>query len=333
MRILVDAMGGDNAPVAIVKGCVDAINSENGYDITLIGNESIINDVLSNEDYDKGRIDILHTSETITNEDKPTIAIKTKKDSSMVVGFNMLKKNEGDAFLSAGNTGAMLTASLLLLGRMKGVLRPALGAIVPTKGGETLLIDAGLNSAVRPESYVQFAHFGTEYMRALYGLENPKVGLVNIGHEDGKGTPEVKEANELLKVAHIDYAGNIEGHDIINGKAKIVVCDGFVGNILLKFFEGTGMYFLNSLKGMLKKNILSMMAGIILKKDIKEFFRPLNPDIVGGAPILGVNGLVMKSHGSSKPLTIKNVISKTAKLVKADIKGHIRMSLEGEVNG
>ncbi len=331
MRILVDAMGGDNAPVAIVKGCVDAVNSESGYDITLIGDENIINEVLSNENYDKKRISIRHTSEVITNEDKPTAAIKGKKDSSIVVGFSMLKKKEGDAFLSAGNTGALLTASLLLIGRMKGVLRPALGAIIPTKGGETLLIDAGLNSAVRPESYVQFAHFGTEYMSALYGQDEPKVGLVNIGHEDAKGTPDVKEANELLKTAKINYVGNIEGNDIINGKAKIVVCDGFVGNILLKFLEGTGMYFLNSLKGMVKKNFISKIAGIILKNDLKEFFTPMNPDIVGGAPILGVNGLVMKSHGSSKALAIKNVISTTAKLAKADITGHIKMSLEGEI--
>jgi glycerol-3-phosphate acyltransferase PlsX len=330
LKILVDAMGGDNAPVAIVKGCVDAVNSEIGYDITLIGDKSRINEVLVKEDYDKNRIEIRHASEIISNTDKPTVAIKEKKDSSMVVGFNMLKKKEGDAFLSAGNTGALLTASLLLIGRMKGVLRPALGAVIPTKGGETLLIDAGLNSAVRPESYVQFAHFGSEYMTALYNIEKPKVGLANIGHEDGKGTPEVKEANELLKKAHVNYVGNIEGHDIIDGKAKIVVCDGFVGNLLLKFLEGTGMYFLNSLKGMIKKNFLSMTAGMILKKDLGNFFRPMNPDIVGGAPILGVNRLIMKSHGSSKALTIKNVISKTAKLVSADITGHIKMSLEGE---
>ena len=249
----------------------------------------------------------------------------------MVVGFDMLKKQAGDAFLSAGNTGALLTASLLLIGRMKGVLRPALGAIVPTKGGETLLIDAGLNSAVRPESYVQFAHFGTEYMGALNGVDNASEGLINIGHEDSKGTPEVKEANELLKKANVNYIGNIEGGDVVDGKARVVVCDGFVGNILLKFYEGTGMYFLNSLRTMIKKHTLSRIAGLILKKDLKEFFTPMTPDVVGGAPVLGVKRLIMKSHGSSKAITIKNVISKTAKLVKADITGHIKMSLEGEM--
>ncbi len=189
----------------------------------------------------------------------------------MVVGFNMLKKHEGDAFLSAGNTGAILTASLLLIGRLKGVLRPALGAVIPTKGGETLLIDAGLNSAVRPESYVQFAHFGTEYMSALYGIDKPEVGLINIGHEDAKGTAEIKEANELLKQADINYVGNIEGNDVINGKAKVVLCDGFVGNILLKFFEGTGRYFLGSLKGIMKKSFITKIAGLILKRFEKVF--------------------------------------------------------------
>ncbi len=331
MRILVDAMGGDNAPVAIVKGCVDAVNSEKGYDITIIGDMSVINGVLSDEDYDKRRIAIRHTTEIITNDDKPTTAIKIKKDSSMVVGVNMLKKKEGDAFLSAGNTGALLAASLLLIGRMKGVLRPALGAVIPTKGGETLLIDAGLNSAVRAESYVQFANFGTEYMKALYELDNPTVGLINIGSEDTKGTPEVKEAHVLLKKTNLNFVGNLEGNDIIEGKAKIVVCDGFVGNILLKFLEGTGMYFLDSIKSMVKRNTFSKIAGAILKKDLKKFFTPMDPDIVGGAPILGVNGLIIKSHGSSNALTIKNVISKTARLAHADITGHIKMTLEGEI--
>lgn len=326
-----DAMGGDNAPVAIVKGCVDAVNHEEGYDITVIGDETKIKEVLSNENYDNSRITIRHTSEEITNEDKPTVAIKSKKDSSLVVGFNMLKKNEGDAFISAGNTGAILTASLLLIGRIKGVLRPALGAVIPTKCGETLLIDAGLNSAVRPESYVQFSHFGTEYMSALYGIDKPKVGLVNIGHEDSKGTAEVKEANELLKKANINYVGNIEGNDVINGKAKVVLCDGFVGNILLKFFEGTGRFFLGSLKNIMKKNIFSKIAGLVLKKDLKEFFAPMDTDVVGGAPVLGIKRLVMKSHGSSKAITIKNVISKTARLAKADITSHIKNSLEGEI--
>lgn len=331
MRILVDAMGGDNAPVAIVKGCVDAVNSEKGYDITLIGDETRIISILENEKFDRERIAVKHAGEVIANEDKPTVAIKGKKDSSMVVGFNMLKNMEGDAFLSAGNTGAMLAASLILAGRIKGVLRPALGAVVPTREGEALLIDAGLNSAVRPESYVQFARFGTEYMKALYQMEKPSVGLVNIGSEDSKGTPEVKEANALLHKSGLNFIGNVEGDGMIEGKAKVFVCDGFVGNVLLKFLEGTGKFFMGSIKEILYKNTLTKIAGSILKKDLKNFFKPMDTDVVGGAPILGINSLVIKSHGSSRAITIKNVISKTAKLIRADITGHIKLSIEGDI--
>lgn len=333
MRILVDAMGGDNAPVAIVKGCIDAVNSEKGYSITLIGDETRIKDILNKEKYDKERITVKHAAEVITNEDKPTVAIKEKKNSSMVVGFTMLKNSEGDAFLSAGNSGALLTASLLLAGRIKGVIRPALGAIIPTREGEAMLIDAGLNSSVRPDSYVQFAKFGTEYMKALYGFDNPTVGLVNIGSEESKGTPEVKEANVLLQESGLNFIGNIEGNEIIEGKARVIVCDGFVGNVLLKFLEGTGMYFMGSIKNILYKSIMTKIAGSILKKDIKNFFRPMDPDIVGGAPVLGINSLVIKSHGSSRAITIKNVLSKTAKLISADITEHIKLSIEGEING
>jgi len=330
LNILVDAMGGDNAPFAIVKGCVEAVVEKKGFDITLIGKEKEIKDILRDMDFEKDRIMVRPATEVITNHDKPTDAIKKKKDSSMVIGFDMLKERKGEAFLSAGNTGALLAASLLLLGRLKGVLRPALGAIIPTAGGETLLIDAGLNSSVKPESYVQFARFGTEYMKALYKKVNPTIGLVNIGSEDSKGTPDVREGNLLLKKAGLNYVGNIEGNDIIEGKANVVVCDGFSGNVLLKFLEGTGMFFLENIKRILKKNTANKLAGAVLKKDLSDFFKPMDTDVVGGAPVLGVEGLVMKSHGSSGILTIKNVVLKTARLIEADITGHIRMNLEGE---
>ncbi len=327
-----DAMGGDNAPVAIVKGCVDAVKSEKGYDITLIGDENQINNILKKEKYDKNRISVQHASDVILNEDSPTSAVKNKKDSSMVVGFNMLKESKGDAFLSAGNSGALLTGSLFYVGRMKGVIRPALGAVIPTKEGETLLIDAGLNSVVKPENYVQFAKFGTEYMKALYGIKNPSVGLVNIGVEDSKGTPKVKEANELLKESNVNYIGNVEGNDVIDGKARIVVCDGFIGNILLKFLEGMGSYFMKGIRKVIFKTPFTKLGGLLLKEDMKNFFKSMDPDLVGGAPILGVNKLVMKTHGSSQALTIKNVLSKTAMLLRENVTGRIRVSLEEENN-
>lgn len=328
MRILVDAMGGDNAPGAIVSGCVDAVKSKEGFDITLIGDKKQIERTLRKEHYSGNRIAVLHATQVITNEDKPTIAIKQKKDSSIVVGFDMLNSGTGDAFLSAGSSGALLAASLLLSGRMQGVIRPALGAVIPTSRGGALLIDAGLNSSVRPESLVQFAHFGTQYMKGLYGIENPRVGLINIGQEDEKGPEEIKEANLRLKECGVNYVGNLEGNDVIEGMADVIVCDGFVGNVLLKFFESTGNFFMKELKRIFYKNLKNKIAAAILRKDIKILYKPMDPNLSGGAPILGINDLVIKSHGSSKALTIKNVVLKTVKLVEADITGQIRNTLE-----
>lgn len=333
MKILVDAMGGDNAPAAIVSGCVDAVRSGKGFELTLIGDSAQIRKILEKERYNGDRIEIRHASQAITNTDKPTKAIKEKKDSSMVVGFSMLKEKEGDAFISAGSSGALLTASLLLSGRMEGVIRPALGAVIPTKSGGALLIDAGLNTSVRPDSLVQFAKFGTEYMRALYNIKKPRVGLINIGEEDEKGPEDVKEANGRLKDSGINYIGNLEGHDVIEGKADVIVCDGFVGNVLLKFFEGTGNFFMKGLKQVFYKSLKNKIAAAILRRDIKDFYKPMDPDISGGAPILGVNDLIIKSHGSSKALTIRNVIIKTVRLIEADVTGHIKEALKEGIDG
>ena len=319
MNIIVDAMGGDNAPFEIVKGCIDAVNSKKGFDITLIGDEKQINAVLNSEQYNKNRITTKNASEIITGDDIPTIAIKKKSDSSMVVGLNMLKNNKGDAFLSAGNSGALLTGSLLIVGRIKGVIRPALGAIIPSKKNDVLLIDAGLNSECRPESYVQFANFGTQYYKCLYEVRQPKVGLINIGSEDKKGTVEVKEAHVLLKEANLNYIGNIEGNDIPIGEAHVVVCNGFIGNVLLKFLEGTAKFLFSGVKSAINKNIFTKIGGLLIQKDLKAFANRADADTVGGAPILGIEGLVVKSHGNSTAKTIKNVLMKTKILVDKDI--------------
>jgi len=319
LNIIVDAMGGDNAPFEIVKGCIDAVNSKKGFDITLIGDEKQINAVLNSEQYNKNRITTKNASEIITGDDIPTIAIKKKSDSSMVVGLNMLKNNKGDAFLSAGNSGALLTGSLLIVGRIKGVIRPALGAIIPSKKNDVLLIDAGLNSECRPESYVQFANFGTQYYKCLYEVRQPKVGLINIGSEDKKGTVEVKEAHVLLKEANLNYIGNIEGNDIPIGEAHVVVCNGFIGNVLLKFLEGTAKFLFSGVKSAINKNIFTKIGGLLIQKDLKAFANRADADTVGGAPILGIEGLVVKSHGNSTAKTIKNVLMKTKILVDKDI--------------
>lgn len=332
LRILVDAMGGDNAPGAIVNGCIDAINEKTGFDILLIGDSTQIESILAERKFKSPRLQVVHTQEVITNDDVPTKAIKSKKDSSMVAGFNLLKEKKGDVFISAGNTGALLTGALLILGRIKGVDRPALGAVIPTVKGPALLIDAGLNSSCKPINYLQFAVFGSIYMKGLYQIENPVVGLVNMGTERKKGTEIIKQAYELLAASKLNFIGNIEGKDIPEGKVDIAVSDGFVGNVLLKFFEGTGSFFIGFLKGIFKRNILSKISALIMQKDIREFKHKVDVDEHGGAPILGVNGMVLKSHGSSNKKAIKNVIIKAYNLVSSSVFEQIEQQIGSGLN-
>lgn len=327
MRILVDAMGGDNAPDAIVNGCIDAVKSQNGFDVVLIGDNEQIVKILDSRKFSSPRIEVIHAQEIITNEDIPTRAIRSKKKSSMVVGFNMLKQKEGDVLISAGNTGALLTGALLILGRLKGVERPALGAVIPTKKGKALLIDAGLNSTCKPINYLQFGVFGSVYLNALYGIENPTVGLINMGTEAKKGTEVLKNAYSLLSKSNLNFIGNVEGRDVPEGNVDVAVCDGYMGNVLLKFLEGAGSFFMAFLKGMFKKTIFSKLSLLFVMKDMKEFKRHFDAEEDGGAPILGVNGIVMKSHGNSNAKTIKNVVLKAHKLVQNSVFEKIQYSL------
>jgi glycerol-3-phosphate acyltransferase PlsX len=322
--ILVDAMGGDNAPEAIVNGCLDAVSEADGFEILLIGDEGKIREILNKRSYDTSRIKIHHASEVITVEDTPTKAIKTKKDSSMVVGFKLLKEKKGDIFLSCGNSGALMTGALFILGRIKGVDRPAIGAIVPTKAGKGLIIDAGLNTVCKPVNYQQFGIMGSIYMKEMLGIENPKVGLLNIGAEVGKGNETLKQAYSLLSESNINFVGNVEGNDVALGKVDVVVCDGFTGNVLLKFYEGAGSYFYNLIKGIMLKNLKTKMAALMLKKDMKVLKKIMDADENGGAPILGVDGLVFKSHGSSNARTVKNVIIKASKFAETKALDKIR---------
>lgn len=326
-------MGGDNAPDAIVKGSIDALSLQEGFDITLIGDCDQINRILKSRNFESDRLEVIHAKEVITNDDTPTRAIKSKKNSSMVVGFNMLKEKKGDVFLSAGNTGALLTGAILILGRLKGVDRPALGAVIPTKAGKCLLIDAGLNSTCKPVNFAQFGIFGSQYMKGLFNKENPRVGLVNMGTEAKKGTEVIKQAYALLKNTDINFVGNIEGKDIPLGNVDVAVCDGYVGNVLLKFLEGTGSFFGSFLKGMFKRTIFSKISTLFVMKDMKAFKKMMDPSEDGGAPILGINGLVVKSHGDSNEKTIRNVIMKAYSLANSSVFEQIKASVENmEVN-
>lgn len=327
MRILVDAMGGDNAPDAIVHGSIDAIKAQDGFDIALIGDVDKINSILAVRKFSNPRLQVIHAQEVITNEDLPTKAIKSKKNSSMVVGFNMLKEKKGEVFVSAGNSGALLTGALLILGRLKGVERPALGAMIPTKTGKCLIIDAGLNSTCKPINYIQFGIFGSYYIQGLLGKSNPTVGLVNMGTEAKKGTEVLKQAYKLLSESNLNFVGNIEGKDVMLGKVDVAVCDGYVGNVMLKFLEGASSFFGAFLKGMFRRTIFSKLSMLFVAKDMLTFKKMLDPSIEGGAPILGVNGIVIKSHGNSNDVTIKNVIIKSFNLAKSSTFDQIKDNL------
>lgn len=339
MIIAVDAMGGDNAPGEIVKGCVQAVNEETGFDILLIGDEAQIKNILKDEKYDISRIKVRHTTEIILNDDTPTKAIRSKKDSSMVVGFELVKKHEADVLVSAGSSGALLTGSVLILKRIPGIDRPAVASMVPTKKGRLLLMDSGFNTMCRPNNYVQFGTLGAAYLRAVFGDENPRIGLVNIGVEEEKGSDVVKEANKLLKQSSLNYVGNIESRELFDDVADVAVTDGFTGNVMLKLIEGASDFFFGEIKSLFAKNFASKLSYLMLKKGLAGFKRKLDPDIHGGAPVLGIDGLVIKSHGSSKARTIKYVILRARALAESNFIGLLKeefaktASLEEEENG
>lgn len=317
--ILVDAMGGDSAPDSVVNGCIDAVSEADGFEVLLLGDKNKITEILNKRDFKSDRIKIHETSEVITVEDIPTKAIKTKKDSSMVVGFKMLKEKKGDIFVSCGNSGALMAGALLILGRLKGVDRPSLAAIIPTKSGNGLIIDAGLNTVCKPINYYQFGIMGSIYAKAMLGLEKPRVGLVNIGSEEGKGNEVLKQAHILLSNSNLNFIGNIEGNDVMMGKVDVIVCDGFTGNVLLKFLEGAASFFMYSLKNIFNTNLKTKLSGLMIKKKFMEYKNRLNPEEQGGAPILGVNGLVLKSHGNSNAKTVKNVVIKAGKFASENV--------------
>ncbi len=324
MVILLDAMGGDNAPDATIKGAVNAINQIKSK-LILIGNEDIIKSKIK-EFYDKDiseisdRLEIKNTTETIEMEDIPTQAIKHKKDSSMVVGFNMLKSGEGDVFISAGNSGALLTGATLLVGRIKGVDRPALAGILPAYKSRLVLMDCGSNTNCKPINLLQFAQMSSIYLRTTLGVENPRVGLLNIGTEETKGNELTKESYKLLKEKSeelgINFIGNVEGRDAFSGEVDIVVTDGFTGNIFLKAVEGLGKLVKRTLSESLKKNLLSKIAAIPSLPAINRFSKTVDYKEYGGALFLGVNKPVVKAHGSSDEKLFEFTIKQAEQFVE-----------------
>lgn len=325
MKILLDAMGGDNAPDANIRGAVKAIKDIKA-EVVLIGNEQIINSKIK-EFYgvDKieeisDRLKIHHTTETIEMEDIPTQAIKHKKDSSMVVGFNMLKEGEGDVFISAGNSGALLTGATLLVGRIKGIDRPALAGILPAYKGRLLLIDAGSNTNCKPLNLLQFAQMSTIYLRNTFNIEKPRIGLLNIGTEETKGNDLTKSSYQLLKEKseelNINFVGNVEGRDAFSGEIDAIVTDGFTGNVFLKAVEGIGKLVKRTLTESLKRNILSTIGAIPCLPAIKRFSKTMDYKEYGGALFLGVKKPVVKAHGSSDEKLFEFTIKQAEQFVE-----------------
>lgn len=305
MKLAIDAMGGDLAPMETVKGAVEALSVVQA-DLVLIGDASAINEELKKYAYDNSRIHIVHASERITNDEKPVQAIKTKKDSSLVIGFEMLRKREIDALISAGNTGALLAGGALKVGRIKGIDRPALTTVYPTDKGIAVLVDAGANTMCIPRNLMEFATMGSIYAEEVLGIPSPRVGLVNVGEEEGKGNTLVTEAYDLLKKSELNFIGNLEARDIPAGGADVIVCDGFTGNVILKLSEGYAKTFAGVLKDLFGKNALTKLAALMVMNGLKQFKKKMDYREYGGAPLLGTLRPVVKAHGSSNSRAFMN---------------------------
>lgn len=318
MKIIVDGMGGDNSPIEIVKGSVDAVK-EYGINIIIVGKEDIILKELSKYTYPKERIETLNSEQIITNDEDPALAIRRKKDSSMVVGLKALSDGLGHGFVSAGSTGALLAGGLFIIKRIQGIDRAALATAYPTIDGLSLLVDGGANVDCKPEYLNQFGIMGSIYMEHVMGVKSPRVGLVNIGKEEGKGNLLTKEAYELLKKSPINFIGNIEGRELPAGVADVILCDGFAGNIILKLTEGMAISIFDSLKKMFLTNTGTKIGALLLKPQLKEFKSKMDYREYGGAPLLGTKQAIVKAHGSSDALAIKNAIRQLIDFIEKDV--------------
>ncbi len=328
VRVAVDAMGGDNSPVEIVKGAVDAVNECPEITVHLVGQEKILNTELSKYSYDKNRMIVVNATEVITNDEPPVTAIRKKKDSSIVVALNLVKHQEADAFVSAGSTGAVLVGAQLIAGRIKGVERPPLAPLIPTMNGVSLLVDCGANVDARATHLVQFAKMGSIYMENVVGIKNPRVAIVNIGAEEEKGNMLVKETFPLLKNCNdINFIGSIEAREIPNGAADVIVCEAFVGNVILKLYEGLAMALVKKIKEGLTSTKISTIGAALAKPALKRTLKDFDLTQYGGAPMLGLNGLVVKSHGSSHAVEIKNSIIQCIAFKENDITGKIKANI------
>ena len=330
-KIALDAMGGDNAPMAPVKGAVNAVNTRDDIKIFLVGQKEVISKELNKYTYNEKLIEIVDAPEVIEMAEPPVIAIRKKKQSSIVVGMNMVKANEADAFVSAGSSGAILVGGQVIVGRIKGIQRPPLAPLIPTESGVSLLIDCGANVDARAEHLVQFAQIGSIYMENVVGKKNPKVAIVNIGAEDEKGNALVKETFPMLKECkNINFVGSIEARDIPKGGADVIVCEAFVGNVMLKLYEGLSSTLIGVVKKGLTSTLKSKIGAALALPALKKTLKAFDASEHGGAPLLGLNGLVVKTHGNSTDVEITNAIFQCVSFKEQDINGKIKENILSE---
>lgn len=325
VKVALDAMGGDNAPGEIVKGAIDAVTENKEVKVYLVGKEALVKDELSKYKFNADQVEVVDATEVIEMAEPPVMAIRKKKDSSIVKALHLVKEGTCDAFVSAGSSGAVLVGGQLIVGRIKGVERPPLAPLIPTEKGASLLIDCGANVDARPSHLVQFAKIGTVYMQSIMGIENPRVAIVNIGAEEEKGNALVKETFPLLKnTPEINFIGSIEARDIPKGYADVIVCEAFVGNVILKLYEGVGGTLIKKVKEGMMTTLRSKIGALLVKPALKKCLKSFDLEEHGGAPLLGLKGLVVKTHGSSKAVEIKNTILQCQTFKDQDINEKIK---------
>ncbi len=307
-RIAVDAMGGDFAPQNTVIGAIQALEENKNFELLLVGKEKEILDVISNNNLSFEKKNIINADEVIEMGESPTLALKKKLNSSIVIGAKLVKDKKAEAFVSAGNTGAMMAASTLIMGRIPGVGRPTIGTIFPNEAGVSTVFDVGASVDSKPIHLLEYAIMGTIYTKEIYGIENPKVGILSVGEEESKGNEISIAAASLIRKTHLNFVGNVEGRDILKGTVHVVVCDGFVGNILLKFGEGVLNYLKFKLKDYAERNFFNKLKVGLVKSTLKDILKEFDYQEYGGVPLLGVNGISIIGHGSSTPKAIKNMV-------------------------
>ncbi|MFH0989198.1 MAG: phosphate acyltransferase PlsX [bacterium] len=320
IRIVLDAMGGDHAPANEVAGAVAALRqSGNAFEVILVGHEKAIRNELTAHDTEGLSLSVVHADEVITMDDAPTASVKQKKNSSLAIGINLHKEGNAEAFASVGNTGAVLSASTLILGRIKGISRPTIGTFLPSIKGKCLLVDAGTNVDCRPRQLFEFGVMGSIYAKKIFKYENPTVGLLNVGEEKGKGGEVVQQAYELFEKSNLNFIGNVEGRDILKGKAHVVVCDGFVGNAILKFGESVPGFLKYRLKEYAETSLFNKIILGLARGSMRKALKDMDYEEVGGVPVLGVNGVSLIGHGGSTPKALKNMVLKAYDVASSDL--------------